>query len=70
MNNVVEFKTAHNPDHVLQQAVGDYETVLIIGWDHNGGLDARASTNVDKRECLWLVQQFTHKLMNGDYTSE
>lgn len=67
-SKVVEFLTAHNPDHVLKQAIGEFDTVLIIGWRKDLDFEARASTNADKKECLWLASQFVHKLFNGDYT--
>ena len=41
MNNVIKFypkNAAENPDNVLEQAVGAYDEVLIIGWDKNDEL--------------------------------
>lgn len=61
---------AENPDNVLEQAVGEYDSVLIIGWDKNGELDCRASMNLkDGGDCLWLVELFKTKLMNGDFSA-
>lgn len=59
---------AKNADNVLEQAVGQYSEVLIIGWDKNGQFDARATLGLkDGADCLWLVEVFKHKLLNGDF---
>ena len=58
---------AKNPDNVLEQAIGQYECCFILGWDKNGQLDFRSSTNLDGPEFLYLVEIFKHKFLNGDY---
>lgn len=59
---------AKDPDAVLEQAIGAYRDVLVIGWDENGALDARATELfADGGEILWLIEQFKHKLLAGDY---
>lgn len=59
---------ASNPDNVLEQAVGNYQSVLVLGWDAKGNLDVRASTNIDHKEILWLLEVFKSKLVRGDYS--
>ena len=49
---------AANPDNVLEQAIGAYDKVLVLGWDANGNLDARASTNASMKDLLWMVEGF------------
>lgn len=59
---------AKDPDAVLEQAIGAYKDVLVIGWDESGALDARGTELfADGREILWLIERFKHKLMAGDY---
>lgn len=58
---------AMNPDCVLEQAVGHFESVIVIGYDKNEMMDVRASLNLKKSEILWLISKFQHKLLNGDY---
>lgn len=70
--NVVKFYSADaakDPDNVLEQAIGQYSHVLIVGWrDDDGSLDCRASMNLkDGGDILWLVESFKTKLMNGDF---
>ena len=72
MQNItkVEFKTGEvslNANTVLDKAKNNYNSVLIIGWDNDGYLDARSTNNLDQKDCLYLAQMFTHKLLNGDY---
>ena len=72
-DNVVKFyhKNADKePDAVLEQAIGEYEDVLILGWDKDESFDPRCSTNLKAKDLLWLVSLFQHKLMAGDYNDE
>lgn len=58
---------AENPDAVLEQAVGCYDDVLIIGWDKEGYLDPRANLNLTSAQVLWLIEVFKKNLLNGVY---
>jgi len=73
MTNIVKFypnDTAENPDNVLEQAIGEYDSVLILGWDKDEDMYCRSSTNLSHEQVLWLVTMFKHKLMNGDYAGD
>ena len=70
MAKVINLRPALDPDEVLKNAQGEYESVLIIGYDHEGQLDARASLNIDHKEALWLAEAFKNNLINGEYNSE
>lgn len=59
---------AKDPDVVLESAMGNYDSVLVIGYNKEGFLDPRASLNLDHKEIMWLISVFQHKLLNGDYT--
>tara|TARA_R110002051_G_scaffold302197_1_gene370515 strand:+ start:310 stop:537 length:228 start_codon:yes stop_codon:yes gene_type:complete len=72
MKNVtkVEFKTGEislDADTVLNKARGNYTSVLVIGWNKQGYLDTRSTNDLDQKECLYLAQMFSNKLLNGDY---
>ncbi len=59
---------AKDADAVLEQALGAFSEVLIIGWDSEGLLDARATLGLkDGGDMLWLVEIFKTKLLAGDY---
>ncbi|SEU03169.1 hypothetical protein [Paracoccus homiensis] len=74
MADVVKFypkDAATDPDNVLEQAIGGFSEVLIIGWDKDGNLDARATLGLkDGGDVLWLMEAFKHNLMTGAYTGE
>ena len=61
---------ALDPDAVLSQALGQYDSVIVLGWDKEGELDARASLNLDQADIHWLISVFKHKLLNGDYSPD
>ena len=75
MENVtkVEFKTGEvslNANTVLDEAKDNYASVLVIGWNTEGYLDILSTNNLDQKDCLYLAQMFTHKLLSGDYAPE
>lgn len=62
---------AKDPDNVLEQAIGEFSEVLVIGWDKDGMFEARASLGLkDGADMLWLVEAFKTKLMNGDFSGD
>jgi len=56
---------AADPDIVLEQAIGNYDEVFIIGWDKNGILDARANLKMASKDILWVIEIFKSKLLSG-----
>lgn len=72
MSNVVKLypkDAAKNPDNVLEQAVGTYDEVFVIGYDKDGRLDVRASTNFKSTDIVFALETFKSKLFNGDYNA-
>lgn len=73
MTDIVKFypkDAAKDADNVLEQAVGVYDEVLIIGWDKDGQFNARATLGLkDGGDCLWLVETFKLKLMTGAFSA-
>ena len=74
MADIVKFypaDAAKDADNVLEQALGTYDEVVIIGWDKDGELDCRATLGLkDGGDVLWLIELFKHKLLNGDYSGD
>lgn len=70
--NVVKFypkDAAKDADAVLEQAIGGFSEVLVIGWDKDGFLAARATLGLkDGGDILGLIEHSKAKLMNGDYS--
>jgi len=71
MGEVVKFypkNAAERADNVLEQALGQYDQVLILGYDAAGEFDARATLGLaDGKEILWLVERFKFRLLAGVY---
>lgn len=60
MSNVTKLypsNAADKADNVIEQAIGSYESILMIGYDNEGILDVRASTNIDRANLLWLIEK-------------
>jgi hypothetical protein len=73
MADILKFRpknAAIDPDVVLEEARGDFESLCVIGWDKSGQLDARATLNLGHAELYWLVSLFRNKLINGDYADD
>lgn len=73
MAKVVKFypkEAAGKPDNVLEQAVGAYDQVFIIGYDKEGKLDVRSTTNFRLREIFFALEAFKFKVLNGEYDTE
>lgn len=60
-----------NPDNVLHEAVGNYEDVLILGWDKEGKLDVRATKGLSSaQEIVWMIESFKHRVLDEIYHSD
>ena len=67
MTNVVKLPSSLNPDHVLEAAVGQYDKVVLVGWDKDGNLDFRVGGNMTMAQSMFVLQAVVHKTFNGDY---
>lgn len=70
MTEVIKFypkDAAVNPDPVLEQAMGVYYQVLVVGYDKNGALDVRASLNFPMRDIFFAMDAFKHRVLSGEY---
>lgn len=65
--HLADIRPALAPDQVLSEAMGQYESVILIGHDHDGELDARASLNLTAAQILFLIELFKMKLLSGEY---
>ena len=73
MEKIIKFypkNAADNPDSVLEQAVGVYDDVLVIGWDKEGTMDVRASTGLQIGEIFFLIDKFKHALFQGEFNAD
>jgi len=69
-DNIINLHTSNDAidaDIVVEEAIGVYENVVIIGWNKQEELDVRASLNLSHSEILWLLETFKARLLNGEY---
>lgn len=74
MSNVEKFypkDAAKDADNVIEQAIGQYEEVLILGYDKDGNFDARATLGLKGAgDVLWLIETLKFKLLSGEFIAE
>lgn len=74
MAEVIKFypsNAADNPDAVLEQAIGELSSVLILGWAKDGSIDIRCSSNQTRRaDILWLMEVARHSLITQPLLEE
>lgn len=73
MSEVIKFygkDAAKDPNAVLEQARGEFQNVLILGWNQEGYLEARSDTNMNLKDILFMVELFKAKLMTGEYSED
>lgn len=58
MSNVILLQPALDPNVVLKESIGQFESVIVLGYDTNGCLDARASLNLKRSDILWIIEYF------------
>lgn len=70
MGEVIDLSPAKNPDVVLEKAKGAFDACMIIGWDKEGALDVRATTDLDKADILLMLEYVKFNLLAGLYDVE
>jgi len=73
MSNIIKLypeNAAKDPDNVLEQAIGEYNDVLILGFDKDNMMDCRTNLGMEVRDMLFLIDKFKHKLLAGEYDDE
>lgn len=58
---------AQDPDVVLEKAKGEYKSVLVIGYNHEGDVEARGSMDITHEKALWLMECFKNGILQGKY---
>ena len=68
MGNVVHFtgitKLDLPPDRILQQAVGELEGVVVLGYKKDGS-EYFASSYADGGDVLWLLERLKKQLLEA-----
>lgn len=64
MSDVVKLYPAADPDEVLRQAIGEYDSVVVMGWNKDGAFSGRSSLNIEVAEILLLVEIFKAAILS------
>jgi hypothetical protein len=68
MSNVINLMpTQATADEVLEDCKGDFEHVLVIGWTPEEQLTAKATTSMDLRETIYLLEVFKHAVITAGH---
>lgn len=59
-------KSSEDPDSVLEMSMGNYQSVLILGYDDDGNLAMSSSTNLNRMEILWMIEYCKIAIMSLD----
>ena len=58
-------------DQTLENAMGNYQDVLTIGWDLDGELKIFSSSAMDRVDKInHIVSQFQHELLAGRFSDD
>jgi len=64
MADVIKLRPADDPDEVLKSANGNYQQLIIVGWNNDGQLDVRATLGMDAAETIYLIEMFKHAILS------
>lgn len=64
MSDVIKLYPAADPDEVLRQAIGQYDSVVVMGWNKDGAFSGRSSLNIEVAEILLLVEIFKAAILS------
>jgi hypothetical protein len=58
VSEIVKLYPAADPDEVLKQAIGVYDTVVVLGWTKDQAFSGRSSLNMEAGDAILLVELF------------
>ena len=68
MSNVKKFypaNAAENADFVLEQCLGAFEDVVVLGLDQDGGFEIRTTTTLTDAEVIALIARANFLIMDA-----
>ena len=58
-------------DQTLENSKGEYQDVLVIGWDLDGELKIFSSSAMDRVDKIhYITSQFQHELLAGSFSDD
>ena len=62
--------TEATADEVLEECKGGFEHVLVIGWTPEETLTAKATTSMDMKEIIYLIEVFKQAIITAGHEVE
>lgn len=59
---------ADNPDYVLEQSIGQFSEVLVLGWDKEGLMSARCSNSLSDGDLNLMIDIFKKMMIDKYYS--
>lgn len=67
MSNIVHMNPPQaTANEILELCKDQYADPLVLGWDEDDNLTARASSALDNKELLYIVELFKIALLNAN----
>ena len=71
MDNVINLMPEQaTADEVLEDCKGELEQVLVLGWTPEGVMAAKATSDMDLRETVYLLEVFKHSVIAAGHEVE
>ena len=65
MSNIINLiPTQSTANEILDNCKDQYEDVLVLGWNDTNDLVARASTSLDNKDLLYMIELFKIALLH------
>jgi hypothetical protein len=62
----VLLRPENDPDTILEQCKGVFESVFVIGYRKDGYLDEHFTQNLTEPDILMMIEQYKHWLLTGE----
>ena len=57
-------------DEILEDAKSEFTEVLILGWDSENLMKAKASSSLEVKDIIYMIEIFKQTLINCGYEAE
>jgi len=63
MSNIVKLIPKHEPDEILEEAIGKLDSVIVIGADKEG-FEYFTTSETDSATILWMIERLKYILLD------
>ena len=71
MSNVINLVPEKaSADEILEDAKSEFKEGLILGWDADALMKAKASSSLEVKDIIYMIEVFKQTLINCGYEAE